>query len=138
MRRIARFMADEHRNIYEMRAALCEALGDRSTPRVRAAFSRYRAAVAVHFALEEEALFPEIGSARPDERSEIERVVQSHDRLLEELVEMGDQIEVLPGEDFSRRLDGHATIYALCESSEEALVTRAAAAAGCRWLRGGA
>jgi hypothetical protein len=127
MRRVARIMSDEHRNIEEMRATLCEAIWDRSITRARAAFSRYRAAISVHFAVEEDVLFPEIGSANPDEQPEIERLVQAHDRLLEELVEMGDQLESLAGKDFSRRLDGHATIFSLCESNEEALVSRVAA-----------
>jgi len=128
MGRVARIMSDEHRNIEEMRAVLCEAIGDRSTSRARSAFNRYRAAISVHFAVEEDILFPEIGDANPDEKPEIERLVQAHDRLLEELVEMGDQLEILAGEDFSRRFDGHATIFSLCESSEEALVSRVAAA----------
>ena len=128
MRRVARIMSDEHRYIEGMRASLCEAISDRSTARARAAFNRYRAAISVHFAVEEDVLFPEIGSANPDEMPEIERLVQAHDRLLEELVEMGDQLESLSGEDFSRRLDGHATIFSLCESNEEALVSRVAAA----------
>jgi hemerythrin len=122
-------MSDEHRNIQTMRAALCEALWDRAATRARDAFNRYRAAISVHFAVEEDILFPEIGFASPDEKPEIERLVQAHDRLLEELVEMGEQLESLAGEDFSRRLDGHATIFSLCESSEEALVSRVTAEA---------
>lgn len=129
MKRVACIMSDEHRNIEKMRAALCEALWDRATTRARGAFNRYRAAISVHFAVEEDVLFPEIGFANPEEKPEIERLVQAHDRLLEELVEMGEQLESLAGEDFSRRLDGHATIFSLCESSEEALVSRVAAAA---------
>ena len=121
-------MSDEHRYIEGMRASLSEAICDRSIARARAAFNRYRAAISVHFAVEEDVLFPEIGFANPDEMPEIERLVQAHDRLLEELVEMGDQLESLSGEDFSRRLDGHATIFSLCESNEEALVSRVAAA----------
>jgi iron-sulfur cluster repair protein YtfE (RIC family) len=128
MRRVARIMSDEHRDIEAMRTALCKAIGDRSSTRARAAFDQYRAAISVHFAVEEDVLFPEISDANPDEKPEIERLVQAHDRLLEELVEMGDQLEALAGEDFSRRLDGHATIFALCESSEEALASRVAAA----------
>lgn len=121
-------MSDEHRYIEAMRANLCEAICDRSIARARDAFNRYRAAISVHFAVEEDVLFPEIGFANPDEKPEIERLVQAHDRLLEELVEMGDQLESLAGEDFSRRLDGHTTIFSLCESNEEALVSRVAAA----------
>lgn len=129
MRRVARIMSDEHRNIEEMRAALCKAIWDRSTTRARDAFNRYRAAISIHFAVEEDVLFPEIGYANPDEKPEIERLVQAHDRLLEDLVEMAEQIESLAGEDFSRRLDGHATFFSLCESSEEALVSRVSATA---------
>jgi len=129
MRRVARIMSDEHRNIGELRATLCEALWDRATIRSRDAFNRYRAAISIHFAVEEDVLFPEIGFANPNEKPEIDRLVQAHDRLLEELVEMGEQLESLAGEDFSRRLDGHATIFSLCESSEEALVSRVAVAA---------
>jgi len=132
MGRVARIMSDEHRNLEAMRAALCKAIGDRSGRRTRDAFNRYRAAISVHFALEEEVLFPEIGCANPDEKPEIERLVQAHDRLLEELVEMSEQLESLAGADFSRRIDSHVTIFSLCESSEEALVSRVATAgAGC-------
>jgi hypothetical protein len=128
MKRVAQIMSDEHRKIDEIRVALCEALSDRSITRARGAFDRYRAAISVHFALEEDVLFPEIDFANPDEKPEIERLVQAHDRFLDELVEMGEQLEFLPGEDFLRRLDSHATIFSLAESSEEALVSRTAAA----------
>jgi len=121
-------MSDEHRRIDEMRVALYEALTDRSITRARDEFDRYRAAVSVHFALEEDVLFPEIDFANPDKKPEIERLVEIHDDFLDELVEMDDQLAFLPGEEFLRRLDGHATIFSLAESSEEALVSRTAAA----------
>jgi hypothetical protein len=128
MKCVAQIMSDEHRRIDEMRVALFEALTDRSITRARDEFDRYRAAISVHFALEEDVLFPEIDLATPDEKTEIERLVQTHDDFLDELVEMGEQLKFLPGEDFLRRLDGHATIFSLAESSEEALVLRAATA----------
>jgi hypothetical protein len=128
MKRVAQIMSDEHRRIDGMRVALFEALTDRSSTRARDKFDRYRAAISVHFALEEEALFPEIDFANPDEKPEIERLVQIHDDFLDELVEMDDQLAFLPGEDFLRRLDGHATIFSLAESSEEALVSKIAVA----------
>jgi hypothetical protein len=128
MKRVAQIMSDEHRRIDEMRVALFEALTDRSITRARDEFDRYRAAISVHFSLEEDVLFPEIDFANPDEKPEIERLVQIHDGLLDELVEMDDQLAFLPGEDFLRRLDGHATIFSLAESSEEALVSKIAVA----------
>ena len=73
-------------------------------------------------------MFPEISFANPGEKPEIERLVQAHDRFLDELVEMGEQLEFLLVEDFLRRLDGYATTFLLSESSEEALVSRTAAA----------
>ena len=126
MHQVAQIMSAEHRNIDAMRVSLCDAIEKRSMPRARDEFNRYRAAVSIHFEIEEGVLFSEIRHANPDEKSEIERLVRAHDRLLDELVEMGEQLESLSSDDFSRRLDGHATIFSLCECREETLASRAA------------
>jgi hemerythrin-like domain-containing protein len=76
--------------------------------------------------LEERVFFPAIRTEDPGRKPEIERLVRSHDRLLDELAQMEEQLESLAREDFSRRLHGFATMLAIHENKEEMLVAATA------------
>ncbi len=76
--------------------------------------------------MEEQVFFPAIQIEDPRRKPEIENLIHSHDRLLDELAQMEAQLESLSQEDFSRRLYGFATMLAIHENKEEALVSATA------------
>ncbi len=121
-KRIRRQIADQHRNIDRFFLTLALAVSDRRKSEMRAAFNRYRSVISDHFALEEQVFFPAIRTEDPGRKPEIERLIRSHDRLLDELAQMEDQLESLSSEDFSRRLHGFATMLAIHENKEEVLI----------------
>ena len=121
-KRTRRQIADQHRNIERFFLTLALAVSGRRKSETRAAFNRYRTAISDHFALEEQVFFPAIQIADPARKPEIESLIRSHCRLLDELAQMAEQLESLSCEDFSRRLDGFATMLAIHENKEEELV----------------
>jgi hemerythrin-like domain-containing protein len=120
--RIWRQIGERHRNIDRFFRTFSRAVSDQRKSEARAAFTRYRAAISDHFALEERVLFPAIQIADPSRKSEIDRLIRSHDCLLDELAQMEAQLEALSREDFSRRLHGFATMLAIHEKKEELLI----------------
>jgi hypothetical protein len=72
--------------------------------------------------LEERIFFPAIQIENPGRKPEIESLIHSHDRFLDELPQMDEQLESLSREDFSRRLHGFATMLAIHENKEEVLI----------------
>ena len=122
-KRTGRQIADQHRSIDRLFLTLALAVSDRRKSEARAAFNRYRSVISDHFALEEQIFFPAIQIEDPGRKPEIESLIRSHDRLLDELAQMEEQLESLSREDFSRRLHGFATMLAIHENKEEVLVT---------------
>ncbi len=125
-KRTRRQFADQRRNIDRFFLTLALAVSDRRKSEMRAAFNRYRTVIADHFALEEQVFFPAIRIEDPGRKPEIERLIRSHDRLLDELAQMEDQLESLSRKDFSRRLHGFATMLAIHENKEEVLIAATA------------
>ncbi len=119
-------IADQHRNIDRFFLTLALAVSDRQKSEARAGFNRYRTVISDHFALEEQVFFPAIQIEDPGRKPEIESLIRSHDRLLDELAQMEEQLESLSREDFSRRLDGFATMLAIHENKEEVLIAATA------------
>ncbi len=119
-------IADQHRNIDRFFLTLARAVSDRRKSEARAAFNRYRSGISDHFALEERGFFPAIQIEDPGRKPEIERLIRSHHRLLDELAQMEEQLESLACEDFSRRLHGFATMLAIHENKEEVLIAATA------------
>ena len=125
-KRTRRQIADQHRNIDRFFLTLALAVSDRRKSEMRAAFNQYRTVISDHFAFEEQVFFPAIQIEDPGRKPEIERLIRSHDRLLDELAQMEDQLESLSSEDFSRRLHGFTTMLAIHENKEEVLVAATA------------
>ena len=119
---VLRQIAGQHRNIDRLYLTLALAVSDRRKSKARAAFNRYRTVISDHFALEEQVFFPAIQTEDPGRKPDIEILIRSHDRLLDELAQMEEQLESLSREDFSRRLHGFATVLAIHENEEEVLV----------------
>jgi hemerythrin len=124
--RSRRKISDQHRNIDRLYFTLAVAVSDRRKSEARAAFDRFRTVLSDHFALEEQVYFVAIQTEDPVRRPEIESLIRSHDRLLDELAQMEQQLESLSREDFSRRLHGFATMLAIHEKKEEVLIAAAA------------
>ncbi len=122
VKRTRRQIADQHRNIDRFFLTLALAVSDRRKSESRAGFNRYRTVISDHFALEEQVFFPAIQIEDPGRKPEIERLIRSHDRLLDELAQMEEQLESLSREDFSCRLHSFATMLAIHENKEEVLV----------------
>ena len=106
-----------------LRRQLRESMSRRPKSDTREALDRYRAAIAIHFALEEQILFPAIRALDLVEPSRFESLNLTHSRILEELSQMGEQFETLPSDDFSLRLEAFATMYAACDRDENALIS---------------
>ena len=119
-------IVDQHRNIDRFFLTLARAVSDRRKSEARAAFNRYRSVISDHFALEERVFFPAIQIEDPGRRTQIQSLIRSHDRLLNELAQMEEQLESLSLEDFARRLRGFATVLAIHENKEERLVAATA------------
>ncbi len=120
--RSRRQFVDQHRNIDRFFLTLVLAVSDRRKSEARDGFNQYRTVISDHFALEEQIFFPAIQVADPGRKPEIESLIRSHRRFLDELAQMAEQVESLPLEDFSRRLGGFATMLAIHEHQEEMLV----------------
>jgi hypothetical protein len=121
-KRTRRQIAGQHRNIDRLFLTLARAISARRKSEARAGFNQYRTVISDHFALEEQVFFPAIQIADPVRKPQIESLIRSHDRFLDELTQMAEQLESLSCEDFSRRLDGFATMLAIHENKEDELV----------------
>jgi hemerythrin-like domain-containing protein len=125
-KRTQRQIKEQHQEIDRLFLTLIRATADPRKSGTRAAFDRYQIVISDHFALEEQVFFPVIQVENPSRRPEIERLIHSHDRLLDELAQMEEQLESLSREDYSRRLHSFATMLEIHETQEAALVSATA------------
>ena len=116
-------ISKQHHRVDVLRRQLRESMSRRPKSDTREALDRYRAAIAIHFALEEQILFPAIRALDLVEPSRFESLNLTHSRILEELSQMGEQFETLPSDDFSLRLEAFATMYAACDRDENTLTS---------------
>ncbi len=123
LKRAARRVADQHHAIADLYQALSEELTERPKSELRAGFDRYRLALTAHFDLEEQIFFPAVRGADASQSAQIRKLVESHSKMRIELAHLGDSIDSLAADGFSRRLIGFATILASHERQEEMLLT---------------
>jgi len=123
IRRAARQIGEQHRQIREIEKLLGTAIADRVVEDARNAFGRYRGAVVAHFALEEEVFFPALHGLHPERGGELEFLTRQHAGFLAELRSLESLLGEEPIESFARGFGDLASSLVAHETKEEHLVS---------------
>jgi len=123
LRRTARQIAQQHQSIREIVASLERSLrdGHGGSDAVRGVYARYREAVAAHFLLEQDVLFPALHGLHPDRRRELEALEAEHGDFTARLGALGELLASAPLPEFGAGFERLAREMAGHESREERL-----------------
>jgi hypothetical protein len=126
VRRALRQIADQHRQLHEIRGRLRGCLAARDRRGLRDAFVRYRHAIGAHFELEEGVFFPALHGLHPEEREGLESLGREHQGLLAGLQRIAPLVEAPGLERFDAAFEAFGGEMADHEKREELLVSRLA------------
>jgi hemerythrin-like domain-containing protein len=122
MRREARVISSQHRQLDEFYERLTGAIDRGEADATRAAFMRFADALEAHFALEDGLYFPALRGLAPRLTGDLEALCDEHQRLREQLAHVARLVErgVIP--ECARPLDQLAVDLAEHEGREEGLL----------------
>jgi hypothetical protein len=124
MRREARVISAQHRQLDEFHGHVAAALERAEADAARAAFARFADALEAHLALEDGLYFPALRGLRPSLGPELATLEDEHQRLRESLAVTARPIEAGECAAASQALERLASAMADHEGREEMLLAR--------------
>jgi hypothetical protein len=122
MRREARIVSAQHRQLDDFTLRVACALARREPRAARAAFARFADALEAHFALEEALYFPALRGLRPTLAAELSALEEEHRTLREQLAALGRPVATGTCSAASAALGRLAEALAEHEGREESLL----------------
>lgn len=124
LRRALRQMEGQHRHLKPIYAELVRAVDGSAASEMREWLSRYREALAAHFALEEEVLFPALRGLHPQRVGDLDRLSDDHQRFQAKLLEIEGALLTACGPDNASRIAAFRDSLEDHERREERLVVQ--------------
>lgn len=130
LRRAAKQIGEQHRQIEGVRLDLEAALGAGARADLEALLARFREAIGAHFALEEDVFFPALHGLHPDRSEQLERLSSEHAIFRDMLEGLGRRFDGQALEGFGASFQELVKSLAVHETQEEQLVRELARLSG--------